>query len=270
MQEYNLTTWEEFEDALLELENCRKRFSDGRTLSVSDFLYRGQPNSEWSLETTLERFTNKRDITLTEYYEFAYAAKAKVETFTEKSWNIPTPEKYTEWIKKQSHISFINMPSYEFIAYLRHHGYPSPLLDWTASPYIALFFAFRNITQNTENVSIYVYLEYAGFGKVGSNHEAHIQTFGPYATIHQRHFLQQSSYTVCTTKDIDNFILANHELVSERKMVNQDLIWKFNLPSNEQSNVLKALNKMNINAYSLFLSVDSLMESTAVLENRFD
>ncbi len=47
---------------------------------------------------------------------------------------------------------------------------------------------------------------------------------------------------------------------------NMDVIWKFNLPAAERLKVLKSLDRSNINAFSLFQSEESLMETMAFRE----
>jgi hypothetical protein len=47
----------------------------------------------------------------------------------------------------------------------------------------------------------------------------------------------------------------------------QDVLWKFNIPSTERLKVLRLLNDdYNINAFSLFQSEESLMETMALRE----
>ena len=44
------------------------------------------------------------------------------------------------------------------MAYLRHHGFPSPLLDWSRSAYVAAYFAFNKAVEASNGrVSIYVF-----------------------------------------------------------------------------------------------------------------
>lgn len=235
--------------------------------STEDLLYRGQSDSKWDLKTTLERKL-KQPVTLSRYYQFAYSAKARVETFTDKEWKgLLTPQKYDQWIEKEDALSFWNVPAYDYLVYLRHHGFPSPFLDWTASPYVAAFFAFSGSSDDQEFVSLYCSLEYASLRKIRSNDQPEIYSLGPNIKAHRRHFLQQSQYTICVEYDRKGDPLyVNHERVFKRDDEKQDRLWKFNIPKKERINALRNLNKMNINSYSLFGSEDSLIETISTNE----
>ena len=230
-------------------------------------LFRGQSNSEWDLETTLERDFGK-NIGLEYYYKRVCVAKPQIETYTGERWTIPDFNQYQEWIKKcrGDNINFaFDFMGYEFMAYLRHHGFPSPLLDWSRSPFVAAFFAFRHAKKG--KVSIYAYSEYPKGFKSGQSGKALIRVLGPYIKTHKRHFQQQSWYTVCAMIQppilSEDSYFAHHESVFAETNDDQDALWKFNFPASEREKVLKHLNRYNLNAFSLFGSEESLCETVA-------
>lgn len=106
-----------------------------------------------------------------------------------------------------------------------------------------------------------------GEGKEASNWEPNISVIGEYVKTHKRHFLQQSRYTICTEKkDDERLYYANHENIPKRDARDQDHLWKFNIPTSERKKVLKLLDTLNINSFSLFGSEESLMDTIATRE----
>ncbi len=272
MKEINLDTWEQFEPELKKLSDEYISAQNGANYSKSPFVYRGVANSDLKLTTTLERHSSN-EMSFFEYYNLISSIKPQVESFTGKKWTLPKRHDFLEASKKYDHLfmsSIWGMDGYSYMIYLRHHGFPSPLLDWTRSPYIAAYFAFKATQRpESEKVSIYVFCEYFGIGKIFSNNTPRISVCGPYVSTHKRHFLQQGDYTICHQYKNDEWIYVPHENIFEQNSKTQDVLWKFTLPWTERTKVLKLLDNYNLNAFSLFDSEEALMETVALRELTF-
>lgn len=273
MKEQTLKSWEEFEGELVRI-NAETISLRKKTQRHVDYpLFRGHSDSEWSLESTLDRI--KKGMAISDYYRIIENVHKDITTCTRKRWNIDT---------EAIILGGFRLRAFEFMAYLRHNGFPSPLLDWTRSPYIAAYFAFSDIYSKAKHkkndsfmaecpvfrdifsyVSIFIYRELAGEGKFSWGDEPHICTLGPTIATDYKHFLQQSEYLFCVKEEsIKKPVFANFEDVPPRE--NQDVLVKYNIPISEQQKVLKKLDSMNITAYSLFGSEPSLMETLALRE----
>lgn len=253
--------WETFE---LEVKGLRAEYNK----ETSPLFFRGQGNSAWHLSTTLER-NGANHILFREYYQLVCANMGpEVSTHA----HIEIPEFNYQWATDQ----FLKpallfevgdvfpMPLYRYMAYLRHFGFPSPLLDWSRSPFVAAFFAFRDHQdgEKPEKRSVFAYCERPTNIKGMNVGRPYIRSFGPYVETHQRHFRQRCVYTICGTFDRDyGWRFDSHEDVFGEENPEQDLLWRFDLPSSERHKVLGILADYNLNAFSLFGSEESLLET---------
>ena len=256
--QYDLDTWSDFEQELRRLnESIQAKAHDSAS---SELLFRGQASSEWQLVTTLERAKTKIK-TLADYFQFLGAAKPQLETFTGQRWPAFDLTDIRETYKNYDKFFSTPFPSYELCVYSRHHGFPSPLLDWSRSPYIAAFFAFQDPV--AERVAIWMYQAYASGGRAGFSKEPYLKNLGRYVTSHPRHFLQQGQYTLAAQFENDEWNLAGHHSVFELGREGQDRLIKFTLPVAVRDEVLAALDLYNINAYALLQSEEALFQTIA-------
>jgi hypothetical protein len=259
MKTIDLRTWEEFEAEVAKLNT----FLSGQKRHEFDYvarpLFRGQSRASWELETSLERYL-RSVVSIEQYNRYLLRIKPAVEAYTERSWKVERE------IKIEEDTTFHSVPNYEFMLYARHHGFPSPLLDWSQSPYVALFFAFQNAVPG-QRVSVFAYVDDIGSGKGGWVGSPQISALGPYVSSHRRHFMQQSQYTIATEKVKDEWVYCSHEkYFSGTTDESQDLLIKFTLPGELRNKYLQKLQQMNINAFTLYGTDESLMDMLAFRE----
>ncbi len=124
-KETRVSTWRDCEQLLLKIEKENKK-------SLTGVWFRGVSNAEWELKTTLERRTS-RPLSVAEYFQLMSRVKPEIEIFTGRAWELP------EWSEPETDFGgyFGKNPALTFMTHLRHFGFPSPLLDWSRSPYVA-------------------------------------------------------------------------------------------------------------------------------------
>lgn len=263
MEVVALTRWDDFESQLKKLDDEANAVAGARMDDrASGYLFRGHGDATYPLDTSLERFFSK-PLSLADYYRFALVAKPRLEAFTGRRWQIPSHDEYRAWLDGADWSAPRDYPAYDYLAYLRHHGFPSPLLDWTQSPYVAAFFAFRDPLPGATHVAVYAYRK-ARTNDAPPASAPRIHRQGAYVSSDRRHFLQQSQYTFCTRVDGDGvaYYIGHEDVFSNGSQ--QDRVRKFLIPVEARRQAFMQLNRMNINPFSLFGSEDSLVETIAI------
>jgi hypothetical protein len=195
-------------------------------------LFRGQPNSEWELRTTLDR-TCRNSVGVERYHKILRTLNNEAASYRKLNQEIENYSEYEFW--EEEWLDRFPKNTFELMIYLRHHGFPFPLLDWSRSPYVAAFFAFKNAGLKVDNVSIFVYQEMPAGSKGYDGGAPYISALPSNVAAHPRHFVQQCEYTVCIQKQAEGFFYMPHQLVFDRQEKGQDLLRQFNIPISERN-----------------------------------
>jgi FRG domain len=231
---------------------------------VSPVLFRGHSRADWTLDTTLERF-GKKNLNMDEYVRYLSKVKPAVQAYTGRDFSFRYENPKTAGNAfPLSQVALLE-GQYEFMVYLRHHGFPTPLLDWSRSLYVAIYFACAG-PEHDEDSALYMYVENLGYGKGGCVGAPEIATLGQYISAHKRHFTQQSEYTACIAKIDENWCFHPHEAAIGSASDHQDRLEKVLIPANLRRKLLRKLDGMNINAFSLFSTEEALMQTLAFRE----
>ena len=258
MKEITVPTFENLEEQVDKLKEIYGRHSLGDYSIKNSVLFRGQANHKWELESTLER-ASKQQWTLKRYFRLIKRIRPIIESYYPLPFSQPSDSEVDDWFRNTAkEHGVINIPAYDYLLYLRHHGFPSPFVDWTTSLYIAAGFAFVP-ESNAEHRVIYMYIETPTGVKGGAVGDPEIAVLGPYVKTHKRHFLQQADYTICFRRTDETIPLERHDKIVANPVNSQDLLWKFILPSSERDPVLRLLASVNINPFSLMPSEENLL-----------
>lgn len=202
-----------------------------------DYIFRGQADANWKLEPTLTRAI--RDI-YPEASDNKSLSKSILNTFKKN-------------IRGRCSIDFDSAKDDEIWALGQHYGLYTPLLDWTRSPYAAVYFSL--IGESKSGVrSIYGLLEqdvddlYAVQQSIAD--EDKIRVVEPLTHANSRLVSQRGLFLyVPPTESVE-------ARVDQLKVQSHTTLYKFTFPDSIKNDALAALNLRNINSASLFPDIN--------------
>ncbi len=236
----------------IEAEECNTWGDLKKWMEVARFerrcaLFRGHGSSGYTLRTTLSRAGRHRldRYCATELRAFATQAEALLGV----RLNLDDAGDYSTCL-----------------GLAQHHGLPTPMLDWTSSPYVAAFFAFSDALEgNREDLDtrkIRIYALTSDFVNESSPPSVMVPRHRPYLNflavaprLNPRLQAQQGHFLVTNVADIEKYI-RHHEMNQSRRVA-----YAVDVPASWALNALEDLAFMGLTAATLFPGLDGVARS---------
>lgn len=201
----------------------------------NNYIFRGQADADWKLEATLTRTLKTLRKTVSEREE---DAKVHLEQFKEN-------------IRGRTHIDLNNSSEDEIWSLGQHFGLHTPLLDWTRSPYVGLFFSLFGPCQSGKRV-LWALLE-EDINRISARKKTRnnkVYIVNPLTHYNER-LVNQRGLFLKIPLDVDL-----ERWVKRAKGLDEWItLYKIVYPDSLRNQALSALNNMNINHLSLFPDV---------------
>lgn len=226
------------------------------------FFYRGQEDSSFALTTTLQRTGMKVDKRILELYQtILNFHQGRV---PRRLPDIPTGksrlEQLIENFNTKTDVAILSVSSY-----FQHYGFPSPLLDWTISPDIASYFAFRNINKtitDQDAVSVYAFDVEEWMKNIPepsanlmSEHEVFYPVILKDDSYNSRIQKQKGKHIFSSVENIEQFVTA------KEKQFDRQFLVKYSIDVEERPEVIKELDNKGISECTLFEGEDAFMRT---------
>jgi len=224
-----------------------KEFINTSIKNKKDYYYRGQLDPNWKLQTSFHRYTEKMDTNISEYIDIV---------LPELQYHLTAQDNELIDLKDEKEFG-------AFLGKLQHHGFPTPLLDWSLSPYIATHFALREVNLHNPQVThikifIFDYQEWeSNFESILNLREdkkKFLSVLRPFSKRNSRIIPQMGSTTVTNVNNIQGYI------EEREKEVNQTFLYHVTLPVSQILNIKNELNLMGINEMTLFPGIDGICQ----------
>lgn len=218
------------------------------------YTFRGQQDSNWKLMASISRIVIGNDTSekKARFYE--------IQSLNEfKSIYHLTPEKL---------VYSSDMDDMAMLIDMQHFSCPTRLLDWSSSPYVALYFAIRDNLNTNGALFIWDYLKYLatvkklhnGFKDLSLRELIEFRDFN-YVQValptkkNERMYRQQGLFSVS-----NNLLKPHCEMIDDFHTISSDenSLIKLTIPYNLKIEFLDRLRYMNITSNSLFPSLDGI------------